>query len=183
MPTQLKYMKGEEFVKKILAGERDFSGIRLEEGFDLSGCEGFGEMQKYLQKERLQKSPIFLENSEFKYLVAHGLYLPFVRGREANFYEANLMEANLLEGDLERADLDGADLERANLFRANLWRANLYGANLYGTNLARANLKNVKNLERVLNLEKANFYETRVTKKEKMIISKALKRRELFCYR
>jgi hypothetical protein len=35
MSDKLKYMKGEEFLRWLLSGERDFSGIELEEGFDL----------------------------------------------------------------------------------------------------------------------------------------------------
>ena len=33
MATQLVFVKGKEFIKKVLSGERDFSGIELEEGF------------------------------------------------------------------------------------------------------------------------------------------------------
>ncbi len=37
----MKQMTGEELIKKLLQGERDFSGILLEERFDLSGHEAF----------------------------------------------------------------------------------------------------------------------------------------------
>ena len=50
---QLKYMTGEEFVRKLLNGERDFLGIKLEEYFDLSGCESFNDLNKYLKKQEL----------------------------------------------------------------------------------------------------------------------------------
>jgi len=50
MTTQLIFVKGKEFIKKILSGERDFSGIELEEGFDLCGDDSFDELQEYLKK-------------------------------------------------------------------------------------------------------------------------------------
>ena len=40
-----------EFVEKLLNGERDFLGIKLEEYFDLSGCESFNDLNKYLKKQ------------------------------------------------------------------------------------------------------------------------------------
>jgi uncharacterized protein YjbI with pentapeptide repeats len=109
-------MKGEEFIKKILAGERDFSGIKLEEGFDLSGHESYAELQGYLRKaqESFKESPIILDNSELRHIKANELYLPFVRGREANLKEADLREAYLEGANLKKANLKGAkNLETA----------------------------------------------------------------------
>ena len=48
MATLLKEMTVDELVAKILAGERIFSGIRLPPNSNLSGHDGFQEMQKYL---------------------------------------------------------------------------------------------------------------------------------------
>ena len=62
------------------------------------------------------------------------------------------------------------DLEGAYLEKANLREAKLEGADL----------KAVKNLKNVLNLEEAIFCETRVSEKEKAIIENALKKRPRF---
>ena len=53
MEKKLTFMKGEEFVQKILSGERDFSNIKLEQDFNLCGYEKFEEMQKYLKDTNL----------------------------------------------------------------------------------------------------------------------------------
>ena len=195
MATQLVNMKGEEFVRKILAGERDFSRIKLEEGFDLAGYEGFSEMLEYLIKTDLQKSPLILDYSELKGIKAKELYLPFVRGEEAHFEEADLREA-YFEGayfkgaGFGRADLHGANFCGAYLREAYFCRADLHGsyfegacflgANFCRADLEMADLRRVKNLEDALYIERANFYNTRVTNKEKAIIKKALKKKQLF---
>ena len=155
MVTRPTYIKGEEFVRKILAGERDFSGITLEKFFDLAGHEGFGDMQEYLRKTDLQTSPLILDDSELQYIKARGLYLPFVRGKEAN--------------------LRGADLRGANLCGAHLG-----GAYLCGAHLGMADLRGAKNPEATLAIEYADFYKTKVTDREKAIIEEALKRKQLF---
>lgn len=101
----------------------------------------------------LKKSPIILDYSELKGIKANGLYLPRVRGREAVLWEANLKKTFLLG-------------------------ANLTGANLYGAKLVEANLVGAKNLEAALHIEDAIFDETIVTKREKAIIKKALKKKK-----
>src|SRR3989344_974552 len=150
MVTRLKDMGGREFISKILAGEKDFSGIRIEKGFDLHGYEIFEEMKRYLCGERLHINPIIIRDSEFRYIKAAGLYLPYTQGVGANF-----------EG-------------------ANLWRADLKGTNLGRADLGRANLVNVRNLEGSVNLGRAFFFKTRVRAREKEIIEEALKTRPLF---
>ncbi len=195
MATQLIQMKGEEFVKKVLDGERDFSGIELEEGFRLSDYDGFKKMQEYLKSQDLKRSPVNIIGSSFKYLKAIGLYLPFLNGGRADLERADLGGANLEEAYLGRADLRRADLRRANLERADfggayLGLAHLGGANLRGADFKRANLggadfggaylRNAKNLEYAICLGYAQFIGTKVTKKEEEIIQSALDRIERF---
>src|SRR3989338_8996764 len=150
MVTRLKDMGGREFISKILAGEKDFSGIRIEKGFVLHGYEIFEEMKRYLCGERLHINPIIIRDSEFRYIKAAGLYLPYTQGVGANF---------------EGANLGGADFK---------------GANLGGADFGRANLVNVRNLEGSVNLGRAFFFKTRVKAREKEIIEEALKTRPLF---
>ena len=139
MKDVVKYMKGKDFVKKILEGERDFSRIKLENGFNLTDFEGFRDLQTYLQEADLQKYPIILDYAALMYINASGLYLPYVNGRKINLERANLPRANLREANLERANLyranlRGADLQEANLREANLREANLQEAILRGAN-------------------------------------------------
>ena len=139
MKDVVKYMKGKDFVKKILEGERDFSSIKLEDSFNLSGFKGFEDLQRYLKKADLRHYPIILNYAELIYIKASGLYLPYVNGRKINLERANLPRANLREANLERANLyranlRGADLQEANLREANLREANLQEAILRGAN-------------------------------------------------
>ncbi len=175
MAIQLKNMKGTEFVKKILKGERDFSGIKLERGFNLSGYDGFAEMNDYLKNQDLSQNPVQINDSDFSYVKANGIYLPLTQGVRANLNRANLNRANLNRANLNRANLYGANLYGANLDGANLNRANLSRANLDG-----ANLNRVMNLERAIYLEYAHFLNTIVTEKEKKIIEKARESIKLF---
>jgi uncharacterized protein YjbI with pentapeptide repeats len=210
MVTKLKEMRGEEFVKKMLEGERDFSGIELQGRFNLSDYELFQELQDYLLNQNLQKNPVVLNGSEFGALHAEGLYLPFVIAEHANFgvshlRGANLEGANLISAQfvstnlsganlrytcLAEANLYGAMLMEADLYHADLGNANLRGADLAGANLdnafladanlSRANLTGAKNLESAVNLRQAVFGETKVTPAEKEIIENVLANRKLF---
>src|SRR3989344_4647155 len=157
MKDVVKYMKGKDFVKKILEGERDFSSIKLEDSFNLSGFKGFEDLQRYLKKADLRHYPIILNYAELIYIKASGLYLPYVNGRKINLERANLPRANLREANLERANLP-----RANLREANFWGANFLGANLEKANLERANLPGANLQEanlREANLREANLQE------------------------
>jgi len=205
MATQLIFVKGKEFIKKILSGERDFSGIELEEGFDLCGDEGFDELQKYLKKCEFKENPINIEGSKLRHLDADGIYLPFVRAEGVNLKHAALMGANLENAQLEMSDLRYARLSRVKLIGANLRNADLRladlnlaflikailtgadfeAADLEYTNMKSANLKGVKNLQWARFLKTANFQFAEITDKEKEIIRQALwaeesKKRRLF---
>ncbi|MEK6953311.1 MAG: hypothetical protein AABX29_09960, partial [Nanoarchaeota archaeon] len=81
----LTKVSGEEFVVKLLNGERNFSKISLEEKFDLNRHGAFQELKIYLKSQDLQKTPVDFSNSQFRYVKAIGLYLPFIVGRNANF--------------------------------------------------------------------------------------------------
>jgi len=205
MTTQLIFVKGKEFIKKILSGERDFSGIELEEGFDLCGDDSFGELQEYLKKCDLKENPINIKGSKLRHLDADGLHLPFVQANGVNLKHAALMGANLenaqlemsdlrytklsrvklTNADLRNADLRLADLNLASLIGANLTEADFEATDLEYTNMKSANLKGVKNLQWGRFLKTVNFQFAKITDKEKEIIRQALwsqesKKRRLF---
>ena len=205
MAKQLIFIKGDEFVKKILSGERDFSGIELEEGFDLCGREGFDELQRHLKASNLKEDPINIEGSKLRHLDADGLYFPFVRANGVNLKHAALMGANLENAQLEKSDLryaklcvaklNNAELKNADLRLADLNLASLIGASLIGTdfeavdleytNMKNADLKGVRNLQWARFLKTVNFQFADITDKEKEIIRQALwaeesKKRRLF---
>ncbi|MDP8218298.1 MAG: pentapeptide repeat-containing protein [Candidatus Theseobacter exili] len=205
MSKNLVFMKGAEFIRKILSGERNFSGIELEEGFDLCGDDGFDELQKYLRKSDLKGNPISIEGAKLRHLDADGLYVPFLKAKGVNLKHAALMGANLEKAQLETADLRYARLSRAMLSGANLKDADLRLADLNlasliesilsgadfeavdleYTNMAKADLKGIKNLQWARFLKTVNFQFADITGKEKEIIRQALwaeesKKRRIF---
>ena len=199
MTAKLKQMLGREFVGKILEGERDFSGVNLETGFNLSGYEGFGEMQDYLKKANLGNNPIILDNSSFEGIKAQGLYLPCTQGMSVNFEGASLKWVYFWNGKFKNGKFKNGDFEYGNFDEAYLEYAKFRGANftsvkhrsakfrgadfnetyLGDVDFEDADLRGVKNLEKSLNLKYAKFHKTKVTSKEKAIIYAALKIEEL----
>jgi len=194
MSDKLKYMKGEEFLRWLLSGERDFSGIELEEGFDLCGHEGFAELQRHLRESDLESEPVNLRGARLRRLDADGIYLPFLKAEGAVFKHAALMKANLenacLKGsdlryarlalarmdgaDLREADLRLADLNLARLRRGRLAGADLEAADLEYANLEGAELEGVRNLQWARFLKTVNFQFARIGEEEKKIIREAL---------
>jgi len=205
MEKKLTFMKGEEFVQKILSGERDFSNIELEHDFDLSGHEGFDDLQSYLKNANLEEKPIMVQNSKFRQLDADGIHLPFLKANSANFKHATFMGANFENAQFKNADLRYAKLAQANmknsyLVNADLRQADLYlssligtaltgvdlsGASLQYTNMQSADVKGIKNMGLARFVETANFQFADLTEKEKTIIRNELwaqqgKKRRLF---
>jgi len=205
MAKQLIFMKGQEFVKKVISGERDFSNIELEQDFDLSGYERFNDLQTCLKDADLEEKPLIVENSKFRKLDADGLYLPFLKANNANFKHATFMGAyfenaqfksadfryaklaqvNMRNSNLENADLRQADLYLSSLIGTVLAGADLSGVSLQYTNMQAADVKGIKNLGLARFVETANFQFADLTEKEKSVIRRELwaqegKKRRLF---
>ena len=101
MPEQLKNMSVDEFVTKLMSGERYFAGIRLPEGANLAGHGGYGALLEYLNAANFsEQDHVVLDGSELNGLKAQKVYLPFLRGKEANLGGAYLSAADLWRGDL-----------------------------------------------------------------------------------
>ena len=151
MVTKLKDMKVEEFAKKLLNGERDFRGIRFPDFADLSGYEGFNNLNSYLRRQPLSESPVNLTGSRIRYVKARGLYLPYVVGESTNFDGADLIESCFMRARFRHsyfwnAHFDNADLWEADFMSANLERASFNKAIIYRANFRRANIKGAENL-------------------------------------
>jgi uncharacterized protein YjbI with pentapeptide repeats len=137
-----KYMSGEEFIRKVLDGERDFNGVIIEKDKEeypnLSIYDGYQEMQDYLKRQNLKKNPLHLSHADLRGIRAKGIYLPYAKAEKANLWGAYLPEANLMEADLKDIILCDANLENAILCGSNLSRADLNWAILYGADIKNA---------------------------------------------
>ncbi len=168
----LTSMNGDEFVRKVLEGERDFRGIALDAFlFDIFPEQK--EIINYLKNQDLKASPLLISGSDFSFMVAEEFYAPYTLAENTYFDHARLKGSNWSYANLKGANFEVASLEGADLFEADLRGANLYTSNLLDASLKYANLVGVKNLERAMRLETVSFDNTVVTKKERAIIKRA----------
>ncbi len=151
----------DEFIKKVLEGEKDFSRLIMENldnsRIYLSMYDGFRDMNKYLSAcENQGIQPLIINNAVFCKVDAEGICLP---GAEAEgieiefskFSSANLRGANLKNSKIVGVSLSGADLSDANL-QHSLLTPFIEGhecyahqeTSLYGANLERADLSGSK---------------------------------------
>ncbi len=195
MAEQLTPIKGDEFIVKLLNGERSFQNVKLEEGFDFNSHDGFAEMLDYLRTADLKLSPVRLVNSDFSHCIAKNLYLPYVRAQGADFIGADFL-GSIFDGadffwakfdnaDLRVSDIVGVDLIKGSLYEAdlrgsNLSRSDFHGTNLEGAKFRLAELCDMRDFEYAINLKKAHFSGAIVTDRERAIIRKSLGFRKYF---
>ncbi|MBI4017189.1 MAG: pentapeptide repeat-containing protein [Candidatus Aenigmarchaeota archaeon] len=168
-------LKGADFVRLILAGERDFAGAKIESGFDASRNYYFADLQKYLADEYLSlcDSPITLSNASLKGFRAEGVYFAFVFAKNADFEGACFSGADLRFANLKGANLKGVNFWKARLCNAYLQNAFLADANLYYADLREAHFEGVKSLGASKGLGRSLFGKTRVGMSELKIIKNA----------
>jgi uncharacterized protein YjbI with pentapeptide repeats len=102
-----------------------------------------------------------LNNTNFRYAQAYGVFLVNAHLWRADFKGAFLSNADLREADLSQANLQFAIMDRAQINHANLDRANLDGANLSRADLRAANLSYASLADAILvdaRLDGASFY-------------------------
>ena len=173
MATQLKNMSGEEFVNKILEDERDLSGIRLEEGFDLRHHTRFPELLMY--SLGIQGTPVIILNSgddyedKIEFDVKGGKVGIDNRGRvyhkdsegETAYVNSSLPRSIFAGSNylsLDNSELRGlnaravhlphlhaqnSDLSGSNFSGSYLEYASFWNSNLTGVNFQKSNLKSV----------------------------------------
>ena len=171
MTRQIIQIDRKEFVRKVLAGERDFSRIEMYGSFNNSqtDIELLNSLNKYLSSQKLIDNPLILSDSRLGYLRGT-FHMPYTIARRVYFRGLDIPNSNLVGCDFAEADftladtgqddyhrgLSGVDFRGSNLIRANLFRQNCTGANfsyasLYETNLSQAVLTNA-------NMTDTNFY-------------------------
>lgn len=165
-----------ELTQRIMAGERDFTEMRLADSGQLQDLAEYAELLAYLAAQDLRASPLIAERAQWPGLRARGLVLQSARLAGADLTGADLREADFRRADLSgakltRADLSGAtmigarlmgvDLGEATMRQTDLYEASLAGANLRGADLSRALLLRLSLKEADLtdaNLAGVDFY-------------------------
>ncbi|MBI4116200.1 pentapeptide repeat-containing protein [Candidatus Pacearchaeota archaeon] len=154
-------ISGEEFVGKILNGERDFSNIYLEKNFDLNGNDAFTELQEYLRSPGYN-SDLELRGATLIGLKANGIYLPYLNAPFAKIYHSQFSGAHL-----PKTNLCGSVLTGSNFNFAKLWNADLSKTRLERTQFKEAELNEANLAEAVCrgtNFRKAELVGVNLTK-------------------
>ena len=154
MVETLTHVSLEELVKRLMAGERDFSATRIApDDNSLETQEGFADLNRYLQEQDLRAEPILAERADWSGLKARGAFLGFSKLAGINLAGADLRGAEFRRSDFTDADLrganldgaffvgcrtQGADLSGSSLRGADFYEASLVGAKLAGCDLTRA---------------------------------------------
>lgn len=124
-------MNGDEFVRKVLSGERDFRQIQLEKGYELP----VQELNAYLEKQDLMSNPLDLSYSKIGYARARNLYMPYLQAPGAEIWSCDFSGADFRESYFEGSDLWNSDFSKANLRDSNLSNSNLRYARFAGSDL------------------------------------------------
>ena len=155
-----KQLSGEEFIERLLSGERDFSKTSIRAGTHLDRIDGYAEMLTYLRNEALLPNilyPFDLSNSLWHYITAPELFLPFInatsfRAPESNLQGINFAYSNLNFARFKGTYLAGAKFKGASLYKTNFRDADVTDTDTSGTNLSRT-IGFRENLERRISPE------------------------------
>jgi len=195
--VDLKNMSGDEFVAKLLAGERDFRKIKLEHGYRLS-IPAVSPTQKYYydvtggNSDQIKEYSLDVSGSDLSGLKVTSLFWPYITAVETDFKFATLNAAQFYFGDLRKANFFGANMERTTFFRADVTGANFSRAKLDYTTFEYADLAEVnfteadlrgadlrgKNLDTAKGLDSAHFFKTHINPEDKHMLAKMLKERK-----
>lgn len=131
-----RIISGEEFINKVLNGERDFRAIRFLRSNKLhkGKTEGYDELIKYLYSlsaEEQQNNPFLLDHSYFSYVDFRELFLPFVSARYTTFNRCKLGGAIFSYGDFSGAHFRKTLIRDVNFDGANLDRVTLSSKKFY----------------------------------------------------
>lgn len=176
-------IKGDEFFKKILAGERDFTGIKLSDLDLTQQRDRLNELNDYLKNRDLSNEPIILNEAELSFIKAGGLWLPYVKANRASFKGGDFSQCNFRCGEFPRAsfyrtNLQGANCEACDFYNAYFKEAILSQTRFGGARLRFADLCGAKDLEKAVDLVYAHFERTNVTSTEQIIVMNQFKRKE-----
>lgn len=167
-----------ELVKRYTEGDRDFTGINLNEA-NLSHINLSQSMLKGASFCVTNISGANLSDSDLTEANLNVARLSSTKLTRAILNRANLNVANLVRADLTAAQLIGASLIRGELIKAELTQTNFSGANLNeadlrevkltqanlsGANLSGANLRGASGKD--ANFEDANLHGADLTKAE-----------------
>jgi len=175
----LRKITGDEFIQKIISGERYLERILLED-VNLNQHPRFAEFNQYLKENTLGGNSLVLSQAYLKGVQAKGIYLPYLNGRYITLEDVDLEGAYLEGADLEEAQLSGIILRGANLREACLQQVFLNEADFSWAVLERADLTGASTRtsyshttlkERIDEMESSELDKTNFSLKERLSIN------------
>ncbi|MFH0889804.1 MAG: pentapeptide repeat-containing protein [Candidatus Aenigmatarchaeota archaeon] len=168
--TGLIVLKGSEWMKQLLDGERDFSRVKIVGGNMV--LDYMKEINRYLSAANLEKEPLIFDRADISGVHAPAIYAPFTRLRGVRAPYANFASAYMEHSDfgpyvnangsetcsiLWSATLDNANMEHS-IFR----KARLKNASVKKTNFSHADLYGVTDWETMKMLGTVNDFDVKV---------------------
>ena len=171
-------LKRFELVKRYTEGERDFTGINLNEAnlsrinlsqsilrrasLFVTNISGANLSEVDLSEANLNVAR--LSSTNLSRAILNRATLNIANLVRADLSEAQLIGASLIRGELVRCELSKTNFSGANLTEADLREVKLTEANLCGANLSGANLRGASALS--ANFTEANLHGADLTKAE-----------------
>lgn len=178
---------GEEFVRRILEGERDFSRVTLK-NYEFSEDERFREFYEYLLSQDFQSQPLDFSNSWFQNVrfnvgrkhssTMRRLSFPYIIGNNLYFVGSNLKYVDFRHSSFREASFREADLQYTDFRFCDFYDADFDDARVVNTDF-----RGARNLRTTRNMERAYFWFTLVTPEERKIFEEILSRRLNFLVR
>lgn len=185
MVKRLTRITEEEFVKKILVGERDFRNIEVRNfnlhphtetlNYYLLHKSEWSHIHPNDIEKRLDGYSINLSGSRFICVKTGGLYISYVRAVGTNFEDVDFSEAHFWRGNFERSRFEKVNFERADISGVNFRKTkhketNFEDANIGGANFEGADVRGTKNLELYCNFRwdwmGSEYLRTKITKEQ-----------------
>lgn len=146
-------MSGNEFMRRIILGETDLSGARIESGFNFNESKVFKEFYHFLKKYNHVRNPLilndvelhdaYMSNLNIPYLIAENLQISGSRLKKMNFKHGHMPLAKFWDSKIEYSDFSG--------------KTNLYGSNFTGTQSYHVSFED-GNLDRIIGNSDTGFY-------------------------
>jgi len=164
-----KKMSGEEFVERVVFGQRYFPKITVLPGSNLRDSPYYRKMQQRLRHSDCERDPLVLDNAKLEKVYIGSLYAPFIQARNLSLRGAYISKAILAYGNLEGVDLSDAYIKGANFAGTNFLggdfsRAVVHASNLGESVFSDARLRDVDLFEndfKAANFEGAIFDDVR----------------------
>ncbi len=140
MTPTLTPISARDLIKRIIAGERDFSSTKLTSDGTTAAEQDVAELNGYLQGQDIRENPILATNADWSGLQAPGIFLQGIRLAGADLSRADLRNADFRRSDLSGIAFRGANVSGTVFVGAKLMNSDFSGATMRGADLYEANL-------------------------------------------